>query len=162
MERNEIVEALRCRANDDSGCSGECPYLLTEPISEDLAEFLGIKSGEVRRSCNVDQIMLDAANMIEKQTVLLQKQTVLLQKQAVLLQKLWGAARIMKEAISELEQDLRCAVSGQDGCQFCAHFCNDGKPVYRPDEGYLAYCEKCDGDCCCFEWRGIQGTEELK
>ena len=151
MERNEIVKALRYRANDDSGCSGECPYLLTEPISEDLAEFLDIKSGEVRRSCNVDQIMLDAANMIEKQTVLLQKQ-------AVLLLKLWGAARIMKEAISELEQDLRCAGSGQDGCQFCAHFCNDGKPVYRPDEEYLVYCEKCGGDYSCFKWRGIHGT----
>ena len=40
----------------------------------------------------------------------------------------------------------------------CAHFCNDGKPVYRPDEGCLAYCEKCGMDCRCFEWRGILGT----
>lgn len=144
MEGNEIVKALRCRADNDSGCSGKCPYLLTNPISEDLAELLGIKLGEVQRSCDAAQILLDAADLIEKQ--------------AVLLQKLWGAARIMKEAISELKQDLRCAVSGQDGCQFCAHVCNDGKPVYRPDEEYLVYCEKCDGDCCCFEWRGIQGT----
>ena len=54
----------------------------------------------------------------------------------------------LKAALSAMKQDLRCAVSGQDGCQFCAHFCNDGKPVYPPDEGYLAYCEKCNGSCC--------------
>ena len=68
----------------------------------------------------------------------------------------------LKAALSAMGQDLRRAVYNWEGCQFCAHFCNDGKPVYRPDEEYLVYCEKCDGDCCCFEWRGIQGTEELK
>lgn len=68
----------------------------------------------------------------------------------------------LKAALSAMEQDLRRAASGWDGCVLCAHFCNDGKPVYRPDEEYLAYCEKCDVDYCCFEWRGIQGTEELK
>lgn len=67
----------------------------------------------------------------------------------------------LKAALSAMEQDLRRAASGWDGCQFCAHFCNDGKPVYRPDEEYLVYCEKCNGSCC-FEWRGIFGTEELK
>ena len=68
----------------------------------------------------------------------------------------------LKAALSAMEQDLQRAVfTSWDGCQFCAHFCNDGKPVYRPDEEYLAYCEKCNGSCC-FEWRGILGTEELK
>lgn len=68
----------------------------------------------------------------------------------------------LKAALSAMEQDLRRAASRWDGCQFCAHFCNGGKPLYRPDEGYLAYCEKCDEDRCCFEWRGIVGTEALK
>ena len=82
---------------------------------------------------------IEAANLIEKQEQQIQT---------------------LKAALSAMEQDLRRAVSGQDGCQFCAHFCNDGKPVYRPDEEYLAYCEKCCWNFCCFEWRGIQGTEE--
>lgn len=96
-------------------------------------------------TCNIAECMtklqIQAANLIEKQERQIQT---------------------LKAALSAMEQDLRRVVSGQDGCQFCAHFCNDGKPVYRPDEEYLVYCEKCDGDCCCFAWRGIQGTEELK
>lgn len=88
----------------------------------------------------------------------------LIEKQAVEIQALRGAANSLKAALSAMEKDLWGAVSGQDDCQFCAHFCDDGKPVYRPDEEYLVYCEKCGGDFCCFEWRGIQGTipEELK
>lgn len=81
-----------------------------------------------------------------------------IEKQDIRIRALRGLVTCLKAALSAMKQDLRCAVSGQDGCQFCAHFCNDGKPVYRPDEEYLAYCEKCDGDCCCFEWRGIVGT----
>lgn len=69
----------------------------------------------------------------------------------------------LKAALSAMEQDLHRAVfTSWDGCVLCAHFCNDGKPVYRPDEGCLAYCKKCGMDCRCFEWRGIVGTEELK
>lgn len=81
---------------------------------------------------------------------------------ADLIEKQERQIQTLKASLSAMEQDLRRAVYGWEGCQFCAHFCNDGKPVYRPDEEYLVYCEKCDGDCCCFEWRGIQGTEELK
>lgn len=75
-----------------------------------------------------------------------------------LLEKQERKIQTLKAELSAMEQDLRRAASSWDGCQFCAHFCNDGKPVYRPDEEYLVYCEKCDGDCCCFEWRGIVGT----
>ena len=89
---------------------------------------------------------------------------VLMDRVADQIEKQERQIQTLKAELSAMEQDLRRAVSGQDGCQFCAHFCNDGKPVYRPDEEYLVYCEKCDGDCCYFEWRGIQGTipEELK
>lgn len=78
---------------------------------------------------------------------------VLMDRATNLIEKQERQIQTLKAELSAMEQDLRRAVSGQDGCQFCAHFCNDGKPVYRPDEEYLAYCEKCDGDCCCFEWR---------
>lgn len=82
-----------------------------------------------------------------------------------LLEKQERQIQTLKAALSAMEQDLQRAVSTSwYGCVLCAHFCNDGKPVYRPDEGYLAYCEKCGVDCCCFEWRGIVGTipEEKK
>lgn len=79
-----------------------------------------------------------------------------------LLEKQERQIQTLKAALSAMEQDLRRAVSEWDSCMFCAHYCIDEKPAYRPDEGYLAYCEKCDGDCCCFEWRGILGTKELK
>lgn len=82
----------------------------------------------------------------------------LIEKQAMEIQALREVANSLKAALSAMEQDLRRAVSGQDGCQFCAHFCNDGKPIYRPDEEYLVYCEKCGGDYSCFKWRGIHGT----
>lgn len=106
--------------------------------------------------------LCSTCNIAECMTKLQIQATNLIEKQAVEIQALRGAANSLKAALSAMEKDLRGAVSGQDGCQFCAHFCNDGKPVYRPDEEYLVYCEKCDGDCCCFAWRGIQGTEELK
>ena len=79
-----------------------------------------------------------------------------------LLEKQKRQIQTLKAKLSAMEQDLRRAVSGWDDCVLCAHFCNDGKPVYRPDEEYLAYCEKCDRYGCCFAWRGIVGTKELK
>lgn len=149
METNEIVKALRCSAqipSNEEQCAG-CPYFVLEHPSEDDVKELGLEPEWQWKSCNVDRMALDAADLIEKQDVE--------------IKALRGAANSLKAALSAMEQDLRQAVSGLD-CELCAHFCNDGKPVYRPDEGYLAYCEKCGGDFCCFEWRGIQGTEELK
>lgn len=87
---------------------------------------------------------------------------VLTDRAADRIEKQERQIQTLKAALSAMEQDLRRAASGWDGCQFCAHFCNDGKPVYRPDEGCLAYCKKCGMDCRCFEWRGILETEELK
>lgn len=87
---------------------------------------------------------------------------VLMDRATNLIEKQERQIQTLKAALSAMEQDLRRAVSEWDSCMFCAHYCIDEKPAYRPDEEYLAYCEKCDGDCCCFEWRGILGTEELK
>ena len=84
---------------------------------------------------------------------------VLMSRTVDLIEKQERQIQTLEAALSAIEQDLRRAVSGWDGCVLCTHFCNDGKPVYRPDEEYLVYCEKCDGDCCCFEWRGIQRME---
>lgn len=54
-----------------------------------------------------------------------------------------------------MEQDMRLLVSGIcDPCLMCAHCCTDGKPMYRPKEEYMRYCNRCDEDCSEFEWRG--------
>lgn len=51
--------------------------------------------------------------------------------------------------------DLKSALLRQDECVFCAHCCEGGKPLYRPNERYLAFCRDCDG-LNHFEWRGPQ------
>lgn len=63
--REDIVRALRCSASTgDKDCTG-CPYLLEETVPEDMAEALGSK---LLLICDVDQIALDAAEMLEADT----------------------------------------------------------------------------------------------
>ena len=61
--REDIVRALRCSAtvHETVDCTG-CPYLLEETVPEDMAEALGSK---LFLSCDVDQVALDAAEMLE-------------------------------------------------------------------------------------------------
>lgn len=59
------MRALRCSASTgDKDCTG-CPYLLEETVPEDMAEALGSK---LLLICDVDQIALDAAEMLEADT----------------------------------------------------------------------------------------------
>ena len=62
--REDIIRALRCSAtySEAVDCTG-CPYLLEETLTEDVAQIVGDK---LWMSCDVDQIALDAANMLEK------------------------------------------------------------------------------------------------
>ena len=61
----------------------------------------------------------------------------------------------IEKQLNDMEQDLRLLVSGDvDPCEMCAHCCADGKPVYRPNEEYMAFCDKCDEDYSKFVWRG--------
>ena len=61
--REDIVRALRCSAtvHETVDCTG-CPYLLEETVPEDMAEIVGDK---LWLSCDVDQIALDAAEVLE-------------------------------------------------------------------------------------------------
>ena len=52
--------------------------------------------------------------------------------------------------------DMRRVGMSDDFCTFCAHCCINGEPVYRPEEEYMAHCEKCDENYSQFEWRGPQ------
>lgn len=64
-------------------------------------------------------------------------------------------AECMEKQLNDMEQDMRLLVSGDaDPCEMCAHCCADGKPVYRPNEENMAFCNKCDEDCSEFVWRG--------
>ena len=58
--------------------------------------------------------------------------------------------------LEAMQADLRRCAAGFDPCGYCAHCCAGGAPVYRPEEGYLAYCKNCGDDYGNFEWRGIQ------
>ena len=64
--REDIVRALRCSAtvHETVDCTG-CPYLLEETVPEDMAEIVGDK---LWLSCDVDQIALDAAEVLETDT----------------------------------------------------------------------------------------------
>lgn len=61
--REDIVRALRCSAtySEAMDCTG-CPYLLEETLTEDVAQIVGDK---LWMSCDVDQIALDAAEVLE-------------------------------------------------------------------------------------------------
>lgn len=64
--REDIVRALRCSAtvHETVDCT-DCPYLLEETVPEDMAETLGSK---LFLSCDVHQIVLDAAERLEADT----------------------------------------------------------------------------------------------
>ena len=69
METNEIIKALRCSAqipSNEEQCAG-CPYFVLETPSEDDVKELGLEPEWKWKSCNVDQMALDAADRIEKQ-----------------------------------------------------------------------------------------------
>lgn len=55
--------------------------------------------------------------------------------------------------------DMRRVGMSDDFCTFCAHRCINGEPVYRPEEEYMAHCEKCDENYSQFERRGPQKEE---
>lgn len=71
---------------------------------------------------------------------------------------------ILREAADKLErgaQELKAAIDdmhqigiGFDFCSYCVHCCSNGKPMYRTEEPYLAFCETCDENYCNFKWRG--------
>lgn len=76
------------------------------------------------------------------------------------------AAQTLESLQSDLEKvkaerdaalhDMRRVGMSDDFCTFCAYCCINGEPVYRPEEEYLAHCEKCDENYSQFEWRGPQ------
>lgn len=64
--REDIIRGLRCTGtvHETVDCT-DCPYLLEETVPEDMAETLGSK---LFLSCDVDQIVLDAAERLEADT----------------------------------------------------------------------------------------------
>lgn len=71
METSELIKALRCSAqipSNEEQCAG-CPYFVLETPSEDDVKELGLEPEWKWKSCNVDQMALDAADLIEKQAV---------------------------------------------------------------------------------------------
>ena len=71
MERGKIVDALRCMASvhakDEELKCESCPYLIIEEIPEKLKVIAGFEENGkfFVRSCDLDRIGMDAANMLE-------------------------------------------------------------------------------------------------
>lgn len=64
-------------------------------------------------------------------------------------------AECMEKQLNDMEQDMRQLMTGMlDTCLICGHCCVDGKPLYRPNEKYMEYCDECDAQCSEFVWRG--------
>lgn len=57
-------------------------------------------------------------------------------------------------------KDLLRAAKGCDICVLCVHCCEDGKPKYRSDEPYMAFCKECDNNYSRFVWCSPQKEEE--
>ena len=106
-----------------------------------------------------------AADMLENDTThvaSLQAENAALRSQVEQLTQ--GAVQEMKafqmtvnQITSEknaLKEDLKRALLHEDECTFCAHCCENGKPLYRPNEPYLAFCQDCGDDLKNFEYRG--------
>lgn len=71
------------------------------------------------------------------------------------LEQVAGERDRMGKDLKQMEKDMRVLVAGSaDPCGMCAHCCEAGKPIFRPNEEYMAYCDKCDEDCSEFVWRG--------
>lgn len=62
--------------------------------------------------------------------------------------------REVADALEQVQADLLLVAQGDDICLHCAHCCADGAPLYQPAEAYLEYCNHCDENYSCFQWRG--------
>lgn len=86
MDRIALIKALRCSAtvhHEEKNCE-ECPYRTLEPIDKDDPLFINSDLGdkEYWESCNLDQMALDAAELLEnmEDNILTQAATLLAPK----------------------------------------------------------------------------------
>ena len=71
ISKNTLIKALRCSAMsyaDKKESCLECPYRLLEEVKEDfpIPRDVEIDGKKYWEACDVDRIVLDAANMLEK------------------------------------------------------------------------------------------------
>lgn len=63
-----------------------------------------------------------------------------------IVQQLRAELAQMKAERDAAVKDLLHAAKGCDICVLCVHCCEDGKPKYRSDEPYMAFCKECDNN----------------
>lgn len=73
-----------------------------------------------------------------------------------IVQQLRAELAQMKAERDAAVKDLLHAAKGCDICVLCVHCCEDGKPKYRSDEPYMAFCKECDNNYSRFAWRSPQ------
>lgn len=77
-----------------------------------------------------------------------------------IVQQLRAELAQMKAERDAAVKDLLRAAKGCDICVLCVHCCEDGKPKYRSDEPYMAFCKECDNNYSRFVWCSPQKEEE--
>lgn len=77
-----------------------------------------------------------------------------------IVQQLRAELAQMKAERDAAVKDLLHAAKGCDICVLCVHCCEDGKPKYRSDEPYMAFCKECDNNYSRFVWCSPQKEEE--
>lgn len=67
MTRQEIAQALRCTSTPggQTGDCEKCPYWKTEQLTAEQKEKLGV---DTWKSCDIDKVGTDAADLIERLT----------------------------------------------------------------------------------------------
>ena len=75
ISRKELVKALRCSASAKrQSCKG-CPYRLLEEVTDGLEVAIGVQiNGKAYwESCDTEKMVMDAANMLEKNLEAIEK-----------------------------------------------------------------------------------------
>ncbi len=106
MTDKEIIQALRCTSTpgDHTSNCEQCPYWKKEQLSGRLKEQLGT---DTWTSCDIDQVGLDAADLIERLTA----ENAALREGA----SLGKAKRPQKKAYEKSIEFLRALTDGQSG-----------------------------------------------
>ena len=156
MTGKEIAQALRCTSTPGDHASNceQCPYWKKEQLNGRLKEKLGT---DTWTSCDVDQVCLDAADLIERLTA----ENADLRKELEWKDMVIALAQ-RKQAEAEAERDAAIAdLKISSGCTYCKYHCSDMTFCRDCNKKQNCKCMSCSLGLPNWEWRGLpEATEE--
>ena len=155
MTDKEIVQALRCTytlGDHTSNCE-QCPYCKKEQLNGQLKEKLGT---DTWTSCDVDQVCLDAADLIERMTA----ENADLRKELEWKDMVIALAQ-RKQAEAEAKRDAAIAdLKISSGCTFSKYHCSDTIFCRDCNKKQNCKCMSCSLGLPNWEWRGLPEAPE--